>query len=273
MSERPSANAPTLAPAAGGGAAPMPESVHAALPALFISDLHLSEDQPDTVAAFLGFLEGPARAARSLFILGDLFEYWAGDDDLDAPLNRRICAALCALADGGMRIFFMAGNRDLLAGEGFARAAGLQLLADPALVRFGCGDDAPLVLLSHGDALCTDDLAYQAYRRQVRDPAWQAGFLAQPLATRKAFIEGLRQKSEAAKRAKAMEIMDVNAEAVAALLRAHGYPTLVHGHTHRPARHEHHLDGQRCVRWVLSDWHGRATWLGFDGQQFEASSA
>jgi UDP-2,3-diacylglucosamine hydrolase len=251
----------------------MPEAVRAALPALFISDLHLAEDEPDTVAAFLAFLDGPARAAGSLFILGDLFEYWAGDDDVDAAFNRRICAALRALAGRGTRIFFLCGNRDLLAGEGLARAAGLHLLADPARVRLGDDADAPVVLLSHGDALCTDDHAYQAYRSQVRDPAWQAGFLAQPLAVRKAFIEELRRKSEAAKREKAMAIMDVNAEAVAALLRAHDYPVLVHGHTHRPARHEHELDGRRCVRWVLSDWHGRATWLAFDGGRFEAVSA
>ncbi|MCK2125292.1 UDP-2,3-diacylglucosamine diphosphatase [Thauera aromatica] len=251
----------------------MPEAVHAALPALFVSDLHLKEDEPDTVAAFLDFLAGPARGAGSLFILGDLFEYWAGDDDLDAPFNQRVCNALRTLAGHGAGVFFIAGNRDLLAGEGFARAAGLQRLADPCRVRFGRGEDAPLVLLSHGDALCTDDLAYQAYRRQVRDPAWQAAFLAQPLAARKAFIENLRQRSEAAKREKAMEIMDVNAEAVATLLRAHCYPTLVHGHTHRPARHEHAIDGRRCVRWVLPDWHGRATWLAFDGRHFEAASA
>ncbi len=247
----------------------MPEAVRAALPALFVSDLHLKEEEPDTVAAFLDFLAGPARGAGSLFILGDLFEYWAGDDDLDAPFNQSVCSALHTLAGHGVGVFFIAGNRDLLAGEGFARAAGLQLLADPCRVRFGRGEDAPLVLLSHGDALCTDDRAYQAYRRQVRDPAWQADFLAQPLAARKAFIADLRQQSEAAKRDKAMEIMDVNAEAVATLLRAHRYPTLVHGHTHRPARHEHDIDGRRCVRWVLSDWHGRATWLAFDGQHFE----
>ncbi|MBN8440833.1 MAG: UDP-2,3-diacylglucosamine diphosphatase [Thauera sp.] len=241
----------------------MPDAVSAALPALFISDLHLSEDSPATVAAFIDFLKGPARDAGSLFILGDLLEYWAGDDDLGAPFNRRICAALSELAERGVLVFFMTGNRDLLAGEDFALAAGARLLADPTPVSFG-SDAAPL-LLSHGDALCTDDLAYQAYRRQVRDPAWQAGFLAQPLAARKAFIESLRLKSEAAKQEKAMDIMDVNAAAVAELLRSHGYPTLIHGHTHRPARHEHLVEGRRCVRWVLADWKGSATWLSYDG--------
>ena len=256
----------------------MPEAARAALPALFISDLHLSEDEPANADAFLGFLQGPARAAASLFILGDLFEYWAGDDDLATPFNARIAAAIRELADTGTAVFFMTGNRDLLAGQAFADAIGATLLDDPARVRFGDRDDgdgadAPVLLLAHGDALCTDDLAYQAYRRQVRDPAWQAGFLAQPLAARKAFIASLRQKSEAAKAEKAMEIMDVNADAVAALLREHGYPTLVHGHTHRPDCHRFQLDGRDCVRHVLADWHGAARWLAFDGTRFTTDGA
>ena len=149
-------------------------------------------------------------------------------------------------------------------------------LPDTAEARLAAANVAPwflVLLLAHGDALCTDDLAYQAYRRQVRDPAWQAGFLAQPLAARKAFIASLRQKSEAAKAEKAMEIMDVNADAVAALLRAHGYPTLVHGHTHRPDCHRFQLDGRDCVRHVLADWHGAARWLAFDGTRFTTDGA
>ncbi len=249
----------------GGRAADRPEAARAGLPALFISDLHLSEDEPANVDAFLAFLDGPARSADSLFILGDLFEYWAGDDDLATPFNARIAAAIRALADAGTAVFFMTGNRDLLAGPAFADAIGATLLDDPARVCFGDTDTAPVLLLAHGDALCTDDLAYQAYRRQVRDPAWQAGFLAQPLSARKAFIAGLRQKSEAAKAEKAMEIMDVNADAVAALLREHGYPTLIHGHTHRPDCHRLQVDGRDCVRHVLADWRGTARWLTFDG--------
>jgi UDP-2,3-diacylglucosamine hydrolase len=262
------------APATPGGlAADMPEAARAGLPALFISDLHLSEDEPANVAAFLAFLHGPARTAASLFILGDLFEYWAGDDDLATPFNARIAAAIRALADSGTAVFFMTGNRDLLAGPAFAKAIGATLLDDPACVRFGDSAAAPTLLLAHGDALCTDDLAYQAYRRQVRDPAWQAGFLAQPLAARKAFIASLRQKSEAAKAGKTMEIMDVNTEAVATLLREHGYPTLIHGHTHRPACHPLQLDGHDCVRHVLADWHGEARWLAFDGMRLTTGGA
>lgn len=244
-----------------------PRSLHAALPALFISDLHLCEEQPDTVAAFIGFLQGPAREAGSLFILGDLFEYWAGDDD-ETPFTRRIIDALRTLADDGVAIHYLTGNRDLLAGAGLAAAAGMHLLADPATALLGDNAAALPVLLSHGDALCTDDIAYQAYRKQVRDPAWQAGFLAQPLVARKAFIESLRQQSENAKREKTMSIMDVNADALATLLREHGYPVLIHGHTHRPAHHEHDVDGHRCIRHVLADWHGEARWLVYDGSAF-----
>ncbi len=250
----------------------MPEARHAALPALFISDLHLTEDEPANVAAFLGFLQGIARETSSLFILGDLFEYWAGDDDLTTPFNARIATAIRALADAGTAVFFMTGNRDLLAGRAFADAIGASLLEDPTRVCFGDTADAPMLLLAHGDALCTDDLAYQAFRRQVRDPVWQAGFLGQPLSARKAFIASLRQQSETAKAEKTIEIMDVNSDAVAALLREHGYPTLVHGHTHRPATHHLELDGHRCVRHVLSDWRGQASWLRYDGASFTSES-
>lgn len=251
----------------------LPDEVRAPLPAAFISDLHLNEDEPATVAAFVDFLAGPAREHASLFILGDLFEYWAGDDDADTALHRQIRQALHELAAHGVAVFFMHGNRDLLVGKAFARAAGVRLLHDPVQVRFGTAGDAPAVLLSHGDQLCTDDHAYQSYRRQVHDPLWQAQFLARPLDERKAFIAGLRQHSEAAKRDKPMAIMDVNADAVAALLRAHHYPTLVHGHTHRPALHRFRVDGRCCERHVLADWHGAASWLRFDGRRFQQCGA
>lgn len=242
--------------------------VRAPLPAFFIADLHLSDDEPANVQAFLAFAAGPARQAGSLFILGDLFEYWAGDDDAGDALNASVCAALQALAGHGVQVFFMRGNRDLLVGDGFAQAAGVRLLADPALVAFEGGGHCTRLLLSHGDQLCTDDLAYQAYRRQVHDAGWQASFLAQPLDARKDFIRGLRERSEAAKRSKPMAIMDVNADAVAALLRAHACTTLIHGHTHRPARHRFEVDGRACVRHVLADWQGSASWLAFDGSEF-----
>ncbi|AKU12921.1 UDP-2,3-diacylglucosamine hydrolase [Azoarcus sp. CIB] len=232
--------------------------------ALFIADLHLADQCPDNTRAFLALLAGQAREVGALYILGDLFEYWAGDDDRDSPLTREIGEALATLASRGTQIGFVAGNRDFLVGEHFARDAGLIILADPTVVDL----DGRRVLLTHGDSLCTDDHAYQAFRQQVRDPQWQRAFLARPLEERKRVIEGLRRHSETAKQEKAVDIMDVNAAAVDALLRAHDYPTLIHGHTHRPARHLHQVDGRACERWVLSDWRGTASWLLWDGTDF-----
>lgn len=232
----------------------------------FISDLHLAEDRPALTAVFEAFLRGPCRQAKALYILGDLFEYWAGDDDADAPLNRRVAAALAREAERGLAIYFMAGNRDFLLGPAYARQAGMTLLPDPSEAVL----DGQRLLLMHGDSLCTDDAPYQAYRRQVRDPAYQAGFLAQPLAARHAFIEQLRQKSEAAKQEKAAEIMDVNAEAVAAVFRKHGFPILIQGHTHRPAHHRLEVDGRACERWVLADWHDSAPYLAWTGSALES---
>ncbi|AYH44944.1 UDP-2,3-diacylglucosamine diphosphatase [Azoarcus sp. DN11] len=232
--------------------------------ALFISDLHLSEQAPENTRALLNLLTGPARGVGAIYILGDLFEYWAGDDDGDSPLNREIGAAFAAVAAAGTGIMFVAGNRDFLVGDDFARRAGMTIAPDPMLIEL----DGRRVLLTHGDMLCTDDQAYQAFRRQVRDPAWQEDFLRRPLAERKLVIEGLRRHSETAKQDKPQEIMDVNASAVEGLLRSHGYPTLIHGHTHRPAHHLHDVDGHVCERWVLSDWRGTATWLLWDGSSF-----
>ena len=219
--------------------------------ALFVSDLHLSPREPATAERFLAFLIGPARGATSLTILGDLFDYWAGDDDLAEPFNARIVAALRALADTGILLDFMAGNRDFLIGEAFAAAAGLRLLPDPCVRDIG---GVP-TLLTHGDALCTDDADYQRFRAQVRDPAWRGTFLARPLAERKHEIEALRARSEAEKKAKPAAIMDVNAAAVVAALATHGAQAMIHGHTHRQGRHAHLIDGRSCPRWVLGDWH------------------
>ena len=216
----------------------------------FISDLHLCADRPALTAVFERYLAGPARAAASLYILGDLFEYWAGDDDLDDPVGSLVANRLAALAESHCPVFFMPGNRDFLLGADFARRAKLAILSEPTLIALG---EQP-ALLCHGDSLCTDDLAYQAFRRQVRNPVWQAQFLAQPLAARRQIIAGVRLKSEEAKAEKASAIMDVNADAVATLLRAHAFPRLIHGHTHRPAEHRFQVDGHACERWVLADW-------------------
>ncbi len=217
----------------------------------FISDLHLGAERPHTTRLLLDFLADGARGAAALYILGDLFEYWAGDDDLDGAPQREVCAALRRLGTAGTRLYFMHGNRDFLIAQDFAAAAGASLLADPCLVDLH-GRQA---LLTHGDILCTDDTDYQKFRRLVRDPAWQRAFLARPLAERRAQIEALRMRSESEKSMKTAAIMDVNAQAVEELLRRHDYPPLlIHGHTHRPGEHALDVDGRRVTRWVLGDW-------------------
>jgi UDP-2,3-diacylglucosamine hydrolase len=226
----------------------------------FISDLHLHGSRPDINRVFFEFLRGPAREAESLYILGDLFENWAGDDDLATPFNRSVAAALAEYSRTGIPLKFMHGNRDFLLDGEFAEACGGTLIDDPhALNLYGTP-----TLLMHGDTLCTDDVGYQRFRAQVRDPAWQRGFLALPLEARKRQIEAVRQTSESEKTRKAPEIMDVNAAAVEAALRAHAYPRLIHGHTHRPARHLHRVDGRDCERWVLADWYSRGSYLRCD---------
>jgi UDP-2,3-diacylglucosamine hydrolase len=218
---------------------------------LLVSDIHLTPARPEIVRLFRRFLQGRVHGADALYILGDLFEYWAGDDDLDERFNAGIAQDLASCSEGGVPIYFMRGNRDFLVGERFARESEARVLQDPSLVELY----GRRTLLSHGDDLCTDDAAYQAFRRKVRSPGWIESFLARPLAERKREIESLRALSEAEKRSKPAAIMDVNALAVEALLRRHGYPMLIHGHTHRPDRHEHRVDGNRCERWVLADWY------------------
>ncbi|WP_035382520.1 UDP-2,3-diacylglucosamine diphosphatase [Ferriphaselus sp. R-1] len=230
---------------------------------LLISDLHLCRSQPQITAAFERFLSEYAPRAEALYILGDLFEYWAGDDDLDDPFHRQITHSLHELSASGVCLHLLHGNRDLLMGQALASACGATLLADPVLVDLY----GKPTLLSHGDALCTDDTEYQQFRKLVRSPAWQQQFLTQPLAERKAYIEQLRERSHNEKQVKSAAIMDVNVDAVAALLRAHAYPRLIHGHTHRPNRHVLHLDDHTCERWVLGDWdeHGYALRCAADG--------
>ncbi len=226
----------------------------------FISDLHLCPSRPEINRAFLDFLRGPAREAESLYILGDLFEYWAGDDDIGDPFNASVVAALADLSDAGTTLSLLHGNRDFLLGTSFVSNCRGALLQDPWLVQLY----GRPTLLMHGDTLCTDDHDYQAFRSEVRSAAWQARFLAQPLARRKEQIEALRRASESEKQRKAPEIMDVNRGAVEAALRDNGYPRLIHGHTHRPARHEHPVDGKVCERWVLADWYHSGAYLRCD---------
>ena len=214
--------------------------------ALFISDLHLQVSHPRTLEAFLAFLSARAVQAERLYLLGDIFEYWAGDDDLADPFNAQVVAAIRTVADAGTAVYWMAGNRDFLVGDAFAQAAGLQQLADPHVIEAG----ARRVALLHGDAQCTLDTQYMAFRAQVRQPAWQANFLGMPLAQRKAIIAGLRQGSRDAHTGKSYETVDVTPEAIDAVFLDTGADVIIHGHTHRPAVHEH---GNR-LRYVLPDW-------------------
>ena len=236
-------------------------SIPARALALFISDLHLQESHPRTAEAFFRFLGEHAAHAEQLYLLGDIFEYWAGDDDLDAPFNALVVNALRALADRGLAIFWMAGNRDFLVGAGFARAAGVTLLPEPHVAVIG----GQRIALVHGDAECTLDTKYMEFRAMVRQPAWQAQFLALPLAQRKQIIAGLREGSREAHTGKAYEIMDVTPDAVEALFDATGTDLLIHGHTHRPALHRHG-DKRRYVLpdWELDDEPARGGWIAVD---------
>ena len=227
---------------------------------LFISDLHLTEERPEANERFIGFLEDKARSAEALYILGDFFEYWIGDDDLAEPFNAVIAGLLGDLTRRGVQVRLMHGNRDFLIGERFCAATGVGLLEDPTILDVG----GVKSLLMHGDTLCTDDLEYQAWRRKARDPAFQADFLAKPLAERRRAILQMREKSKEVVQGKSAEIMDVNQDAVREALRRHGVRRLIHGHTHRPGRHAVEVDGERCERWVLPDWYGRGGYVEVD---------
>ena len=218
--------------------------------AFFVSDVHLHDSLPHTTQAFIDFLNIHARKARRLYLLGDLFEYWAGDDDIDTPYHRRIAQSLRNVSNAGVALFWIAGNRDFLVGQAFAREASLTLLADPHVEDIS----GTRIVLAHGDAQCTDDQAYMAFRAQVRQPEWQTQFLAQPLSKRKAIIEGMRTGSREAQRTKSYEIMDVNPDAIRSLFESTGATVMIHGHTHRPATHVHEIGGRTYTRHVLPDW-------------------
>jgi UDP-2,3-diacylglucosamine hydrolase len=233
---------------------------------LFISDLHLCSSRPHITRIFLEFLKNTAPGAEVLYILGDLFEYWAGDDDRDNPEHAPVLRSLSELKKGGVSIYLMHGNRDFLMGKALASACGAELLPDPYPINlYGTP-----TLLMHGDTLCTDDVDYQKFRAMVRNPAWQSKFLSQSLVQRKQIIEDFRKRSEIEKGKKKAEIMDVNVQTVESTLRNHGYPRLIHGHTHRPARHVHSVDGKNCERWVLTDWYEHGGYLRCDASGCEA---
>lgn len=228
---------------------PLPPQAQPKAVALFISDLHLQTEMPLTTAAFLTFLKQHALHAQRLYLLGDIFEYWAGDDDLSSPFPQQIAQALRQVSDAGVELFWIAGNRDFLVSKAFATTTHATLLSDPHVFEFA----GKRYVITHGDALCTDDIAYQQFRAQVRQPAWQAAFLAKPLAERKAIILALRKQSQLHQQEQMQHsemIMDVNTNAVTELFASSGAHIMIHGHTHRPAIHQH---GEH-YRYVLSDW-------------------
>ncbi len=240
-------------------------------PAILVSDLHLQQARPDITRAFVDFVAAVPAGRRDFFILGDLFELWIGDD-AESPPAAEVAAALRSLAARGAEVYLMRGNRDFLIGDDYAARCGGRLVAEPFELEAGGAN----WLLLHGDALCTDDVDYMAFRRMVRNPAWQREFLSLPPAERQAWADQARRRSRAAAADKPAEIMDVNADAVRELIRARGCRRLLHGHTHRPAVHELPAAGpppaQPAVRVVLGDWDRRGWYAAIDGGEAELRS-
>jgi UDP-2,3-diacylglucosamine hydrolase len=217
---------------------------------LFIADLHLQTEEPAITAGFLRFLQGEARHADALYILGDLFEAWIGDDDPN-PLHREIAIAIKSLVDSGVPCFFVHGNRDFLLGKRYARDCGMTLLAEETVLDLYGRN----ILIMHGDTLCTDDTGYLAFRAKVHTPWIQTLFLALPLFIRSRIAAKMRAGSKAANSSKSMTIMDVNPQAVASVMAKHQVQWLIHGHTHRPYMHDLTVNDKPAHRVVLGAWH------------------
>ena len=230
---------------------------------LFVSDLHLDASAPEAITQFAGFLAGEAPDAAALYVLGDLFESWVGDDD-DEPARARVCEALRRYTAAGHPCFVMRGNRDFLFGAGFEQRTGCRLLPDPLLLEWG----TQRVFVTHGDPLCTADHSYQEFRTLVRDPQWQQHYLQLPLSTRRALADAARSGSRAHTTRTHAYIMDVAPDAVAAAFRVSGADLMIHGHTHRPGVHVTEVDGRPRTRIVLGDWYeqGSALSLHADGR-------
>lgn len=216
---------------------------------IFISDLHLEESRPDITAAFMRFMDTIQDKTHTLYILGDFFESWIGDDE-NTPLQQQIKARLARFTTAGKQLFLMHGNRDFLIGEQFCQQVGAVLLNDPSIITL----QGHAVLLMHGDSLCTGDTSYIKFRDTIRNPAFLEPFLKRPIEARKITAQQIRAMSQANNQEKSMEIMDVTPEEVIAQMQAHGVKTLIHGHTHRPKVHQLQLDGAPAQRIVLGDW-------------------
>ncbi len=230
----------------------------------FISDLHLCDQQPDITRSFITFCRNQACHAQALYILGDFFEYWLGDDALDNTA-KVVQKELSELSELGVALYFMAGNRDFLLGEAYASSCGMQIINEPTTIDLY----GETVLLVHGDAQCTDDQPYQQARAMFRDPKWQQQFLSMDIAQRIDFAQKARQQSQQHTKNTTAEIMDVNPRAIAALVAEHGVKTIIHGHTHRPAVHQE-SDKQRIV---LGDWHHQSSYLLANEQGFRLISS
>lgn len=226
-------------------------------PVLFISDLHLAPERPELVATFHSLARGRARSAAALYVIGDLFDAWLGDDQLKEPLAAGVAAELAALAAAGTQVYLQRGNRDFLLGERFAKAAGATLLPDIVVHDL----HGTPTLIMHGDLLCTDDVEYQRFRSFWQNPARRGFLLGLPYVVRRGIATVLRAGSRRATASKPKAIMDVNADAVAAAMSTHQVARLIHGHTHRPARHELTVDGRACERYVLADWYTAGSYL------------
>jgi len=229
---------------------------------LFISDLHLAPERPDIVSLFIEFLHNQAAQAESLYILGDLVEYWLGDDDNALGLSQAF-DAMKKLADNGLKIYLMHGNRDFLMGEKLAARCGCELIHEPYIANF----DNTSVLLLHGDVLCTDDLRYQELRLMLRNPTWQADFLSKPLAEREQMALTLRKQSKEETQLKSSDIMDVNETAVNDAFIDNNVSIMIHGHTHRPNVHISKINNKVVKRIVLGDWYSQGSVLEFNNPE------
>ena len=232
----------------------------------FISDLHLTPERPVSTRLFEQFIASAPQFLEQLYILGDLFEYWIGDDAAGLLGHESVESALRKTVETGTEVFFIHGNRDFLVGQEFAERTGCQLLTDPVVIvpphRYQSQEVR--ILLSHGDALCTDDIEHQQARKQMLSSKWKLAFLGQPVKQRYSTVDALRKRSESGKQGKSMEIMDVNQSAVEALMRQHDVHIMIHGHTHKPAVHEFMLNGTLARRYVLGDWYEQKSAIYYD---------
>ena len=230
----------------------------------FISDLHLTPDHPESTSWFREFSTQAGLRLKQLYILGDLFEYWIGDDGSERLGQTDVEKIIRNITDSGVETYFMHGNRDFLVGEKFSERTGCQILPDPSLIELG----GEKVLLTHGDTLCTDDIEHQEKRAQMITTKWKIAFLDKSIDERLDTATQLRRKSEQQKKTKSMAIMDVNQAHLENMMREHGVFTIIHGHTHRPAVHDFMIDDQPARRFVLGDWYTQKSMLLFENGRF-----